>query len=291
MTTGVNTLSEREKQALRLVIAGHEAKSIARVLDLSVHTVNERLRDARRKLGASSSREAARMLAAADAPGVAGQGGAATAAEAPAVEAKSLGDKPLGVGAAAAMADRPATGRHNGMTPSPIWFGGGMMAMSLVITGVALSALFHGHGADAAPGVPAREAAGAYGAAAPAPWEAVGDAAAGRPIDPRPALDWLALVDAGDYAASWTAAGARFHAGVDAGQWAAKVGPLRQSLGRVESRVVQSNTRTRTLPGAPDGDYDVIQFRTAFAGKRDAVETVVLIHEPGGWRVNGYFIR
>jgi DNA-binding CsgD family transcriptional regulator len=59
-------LSEKEKQTLRLIVRGHDAKSIARSLDLSVHTINERLRDARRKMSVSSSREAARLLLAAE---------------------------------------------------------------------------------------------------------------------------------------------------------------------------------------------------------------------------------
>lgn len=62
MTPAIDTLSEKEKQTLRLILRGHDAKSIARDLDLSVHTVNERLRNVRRKLGVSSSREAARQL-------------------------------------------------------------------------------------------------------------------------------------------------------------------------------------------------------------------------------------
>lgn len=53
-------LTEREREVLSLLIQGHETKSIATVLGISIHAVNERLRDARRKLGASSSREAAR---------------------------------------------------------------------------------------------------------------------------------------------------------------------------------------------------------------------------------------
>jgi DNA-binding CsgD family transcriptional regulator len=61
--TDVQVLSEREKEALRLLLEGHDAKSIASKLGISVHTVNERLRTARRKLGVSSSREAARILA------------------------------------------------------------------------------------------------------------------------------------------------------------------------------------------------------------------------------------
>jgi DNA-binding CsgD family transcriptional regulator len=63
----MKSLSEREQETLRLLLAGHDAKSIARHLGLSVHTVNDRLREARRKLGVSSSREAARLLAQADA--------------------------------------------------------------------------------------------------------------------------------------------------------------------------------------------------------------------------------
>src|SRR3954470_5611279 len=62
MTDGYQALTEKEKETLRLLLAGHDAKSMARHFGLSVHTINERLRDARRKLSASSSREAARLL-------------------------------------------------------------------------------------------------------------------------------------------------------------------------------------------------------------------------------------
>jgi TonB family protein len=62
MVSGLDRLTEREREALRLLARGHDAKSIAADLDLSVHTINERLREVRRKLGVSSSREAARLL-------------------------------------------------------------------------------------------------------------------------------------------------------------------------------------------------------------------------------------
>lgn len=65
MTTSherLKDLTDKEKQALRLIVRGHDAKSMANELSLSVHTVNERLRIARRKLGVTSSREAARLL-------------------------------------------------------------------------------------------------------------------------------------------------------------------------------------------------------------------------------------
>lgn len=64
MRQDVSLLSAREREVLRLLARGHDAKSIAHRLGVSVHAVNERLRAARRKLSVSSSREAARMLAA-----------------------------------------------------------------------------------------------------------------------------------------------------------------------------------------------------------------------------------
>jgi DNA-binding CsgD family transcriptional regulator len=60
----VASIPEREREVLRLLVRGHDAKSIARALGLSIHVVNERLRDSRRRIGVSSSREAARLLAA-----------------------------------------------------------------------------------------------------------------------------------------------------------------------------------------------------------------------------------
>lgn len=57
-----DALSEKEKETLCLILRGHDAKSMARELSLSVHTINDRLRAARRKLGVTSSKEAARVV-------------------------------------------------------------------------------------------------------------------------------------------------------------------------------------------------------------------------------------
>ena len=56
-------LSDKEREVLRLLARGHDTKSAAATLRLSVHTVNERLREARLKTRAGSSRAAARLLA------------------------------------------------------------------------------------------------------------------------------------------------------------------------------------------------------------------------------------
>jgi DNA-binding CsgD family transcriptional regulator len=57
-------LSARELEILRLLTAGHTVKTIAARLGRSEASINERLRDARRKTGVGSSRELARQVAA-----------------------------------------------------------------------------------------------------------------------------------------------------------------------------------------------------------------------------------
>jgi hypothetical protein len=49
---------------------------------------------------------------------------------------------------------------------------------------------------------------------------------------------------------------------------------------------------SQSLPGAPDGEYVVIQFATSFENKKSAIETVTpMLDSDGEWRVSGYFIK
>jgi len=103
---------------------------------------------------------------------------------------------------------------------------------------------------------------------------------------------WLAQVDAGDYGASWDAAAPIFQGAVERAKWGETLAAVRQPLGAVVSRSVKSATFTKTLPGAPDGEYVVLQFDTSFENKKSAVETVTPMKAPDGtWRVSGYYIR
>jgi hypothetical protein len=102
---------------------------------------------------------------------------------------------------------------------------------------------------------------------------------------------WLALVDAERYQDSWTQAASLFKGAVSAGQWAQQARAARGPLGALVSREIQSVHYATSLPGAPDGEYVVIQFRSAFANKASAVETVTPMKDRGEWRVSGYYIR
>ena len=103
---------------------------------------------------------------------------------------------------------------------------------------------------------------------------------------------WLAMVDGGKFAESWAAAADYFRGAVTKDQWVAQLGGVRKPLGEVKSRVFQQAKSTKTAPGAPDGEYMILTFKTAFAHKAEAIETVTPMRDKDGqWRVAGYFIR
>ena len=106
------------------------------------------------------------------------------------------------------------------------------------------------------------------------------------------ALTWLAALDVGDYPTTWKAASSYFKEHISATNWAAAASSARGSMGALKSRRLTSATFTRTLPGAPEGDYVVLLFKTSFDGKTDAVETVTPTKEVDGtWHVSGYYIK
>jgi len=106
------------------------------------------------------------------------------------------------------------------------------------------------------------------------------------------AESWLALVDGGKYDASWDRAAALFKAALTKEQWRQSLTAARKPLGALDRRKLKSATYKTELPGAPDGEYVVIQFEASFAGKKNAVETVTPMKDKDGvWRVSGYYIK
>ena len=106
------------------------------------------------------------------------------------------------------------------------------------------------------------------------------------------ARDWLALVDQGDYAASWKAAGAKFRNAITAERWSESLKAVRAPLGKVVQRTGQRTTFAREFPGVPQGDYALVNFLAAFEKRTDTEETLTLERDADGqWHVIGYFIR
>lgn len=247
MTAGVSDLTEKEKQALRLLGQGHDAKSIARHLNLSVHTINERLRDARRKLATSSSREAARLLREREGP-------------------EFLGDRDLGADAGAAPAQSRLHQPDERKVRRP-WLIGGF-AMSIVLAALALS-------------LAAPDAAPPQSTTPPNAAIAAADAPAVNA-----ARDFLALIDADDWDASWAATGEAMHTRNTSAVWTSVSKEMRVNLGKPGKRELVS---VDFAPAPPNG-YTVVKFRTDYARKPGAIETLSMTREGGQWRVAGIMI-
>lgn len=255
MATGFQALTEKEKQTLRLMGRGHDAKSLAKHLNLSVHTVNERLRDARRKLEVSSSREAARLLL-----------------ETEGDDPQNLADKQIGEALTPAIVEHAATVTGRVRTSRPAELIAGVVIMSLIFGVLALSLISEGTPPSAASNI----ASGAT----------TTPAAARESEVVRSAREWLELGDQGRWKDSWLGTATSFQKSNTAEKWAEVSEQVRVPLGAVVSRTALSQ---ESVPAPPAG-VEVVKFRTSFANKADVIETVSLAREGSDWKVVGIYL-
>ena len=118
--------------------------------------------------------------------------------------------------------------------------------------------------------------------------------AADKPEDVAQAAaeQWLALIDASNFAGSWETAAPLFQKAVSQADWEKALKSVRVPLGALGSRKLKSAKYTKTVPEAPDGEYVILQFETDFAEKKGAVETVTpMLDADGKWKVAGYYIK
>ena len=103
---------------------------------------------------------------------------------------------------------------------------------------------------------------------------------------------WLSLVDAEKYTDSWDNTSQYFKSAITENQWQKSLNSVRKPLGIVISRKLIIKQYTTSLPGAPDGEYVVLQYETSFKNKASSIETVTpSLEKDGVWRVSGYFIK
>lgn len=245
MAPRLQSLTEKEKQTLRLLVTGYDAKSMARHLGLSIHTINERLRDARRKMSVSSSREAARLLR--DAEGAA---------------PNLLADIVLGDALTETAPHTAPSTAQAAATRRWVWLIGGTIMLSFVLAAFAMSA-----GPAAAPVV-------ATAAVTAAESEAV-----------QAARHWLELGDAARWDDGYRATTAAFQVSNTSAKWTEVSLKVRQPLGALKSRVLISADDVPSQQG-----YQMVKFRSSFAAKPDATETVSLVREGGVWKVAGIYL-
>ncbi len=108
----------------------------------------------------------------------------------------------------------------------------------------------------------------------------------------RAATDWLKLVDSGNYDRSWERAASLMRGTVAKEQWQQILQANRAPLGALISRKLTSAEYREDLPGAPAGQYVVLQYASSFEHKNSAIEIATpTLDTDGKWRVSVYYVK
>ena len=91
------------------------------------------------------------------------------------------------------------------------------------------------------------------------------------------AESWLTLTDVNKTNETWDSASPLLQSAITKEQWQKSLQAARGPLGELKSRKLKTATFAKSMPGAPDGEYVVIQYETVFANKAAALETITPI--------------
>ena len=105
------------------------------------------------------------------------------------------------------------------------------------------------------------------------------------------ATEWLALLDAGEYEESWREAASAFQDAVTPAVWETSLNDARSPFEPFGERTLTSSQQLTDPPGAPAGDYVLLQYSTEVSGDRTVTETVVPMKEGDAWKVSGYNVQ
>jgi hypothetical protein len=102
------------------------------------------------------------------------------------------------------------------------------------------------------------------------------------------ALNWLKLLDNGDYEEAFEWEAKDFRLSRTQTQFVRYMQARRAPFGRTLSRTSIGAASIKKLVGLPDGNYKSIIFKTAFENKSPTAERVILVKQTVGWRVIDY---
>jgi len=105
-------------------------------------------------------------------------------------------------------------------------------------------------------------------------------------------MKWLALIDAGKAGDAWDLSSKQLKSAVTRAKFVDGMRDARKSFGKLEGRTAERFARSHQMPGAPDGDYVIIEYTARFGQGRKLQEQLVWTIEDGDiWRVAGYYYR
>jgi len=103
---------------------------------------------------------------------------------------------------------------------------------------------------------------------------------------------WLKLVDEGNYRESWQQAASIFRGKITPEGWETLAKATREHTGALISRKFELAAYATSLPGAPPGQYVVIEYEASYANIKSVIDKVTpMLDTDGQWRVSGYWIQ
>ena len=106
------------------------------------------------------------------------------------------------------------------------------------------------------------------------------------------ALDWLALVDAGKFEATWVEAARSFQKAQSKVDWAKGLGEARPTMGKLVIRTLLNHEVRTTLPNLPPGKYITVRFTTVFEKHANGSESVTVVKDgTRGFRMMSYLLK
>jgi hypothetical protein len=102
---------------------------------------------------------------------------------------------------------------------------------------------------------------------------------------------WLKIEDAESYDKSWAAASDYFRSQVPEQGWVRRMTETRKPLDPLLVRDLTASEWNTEVPNLPKGEYVAFVYQTTFANGHPQLESVVMVHERGVWKMVGYAVQ
>lgn len=104
------------------------------------------------------------------------------------------------------------------------------------------------------------------------------------------ARKWLTIMDHNDFSHAWEQASILVRQSITKEAFIKEASRSREPLGSFIKRDILIAQPKTEMPGAPQGQYVLITFKSEFHNKQPVNETIIVQKDPdNSWRVAGYF--
>jgi hypothetical protein len=105
------------------------------------------------------------------------------------------------------------------------------------------------------------------------------------------AEEWLELLDSGSYKQCYEISAELLKNAVTKESLSQSLATAVEPLGKLSKRTLIASEYFKVLPGAPEGEYVVLQFSSHSENSKNVVETITPMLDEGVWKVSGYYIH